>query len=122
MTLQGVVQRPDGLFDVVVDGRVVAGAVGTNREAWRAYDRATGDVVSPSEKRADFAFQRSLDVKVKEPVTRRPPMTVAQIEAGRSPKGGWTAKTLRGWGVPWPPPKGWRRKLLKGEPVARNAK
>lgn len=26
-------------------------------------------------------------------------------------KGGWTKKTLMSWGVPWPPPKHWRRDL-----------
>jgi hypothetical protein len=31
--------------------------------------------------------------------------------AGRSPAGGWTKKQLAIWGVPWPPPKGWKRKL-----------
>lgn len=33
------------------------------------------------------------------------------IEAGKSRRGGFTRKTLEGWGVPWPPPKGWRRAL-----------
>lgn len=28
-----------------------------------------------------------------------------------SPSGGWSAKQLAAWGVPWPPPKGWRREL-----------
>ena len=37
--------------------------------------------------------------------------TAAQIEAARTPAGGWTKDTLAQWGVPWPPPKGWRRKL-----------
>jgi hypothetical protein len=36
-----------------------------------------------------------------------------EIEAAKSPKGAWTAKTLRKWGVHWPPPKGWRAKLVK---------
>lgn len=34
-----------------------------------------------------------------------------EILAGLSPRGGWTRKTLAGWGVSWPPPKGWRAKL-----------
>ena len=25
--------------------------------------------------------------------------------------------TLASWGVPWPPPKGWRRALENGEPI-----
>ena len=35
----------------------------------------------------------------------------AQIEAARTPKGGWNATTLAGWGIPWPPPGGWKKKL-----------
>ena len=38
-------------------------------------------------------------------------LTESQIEAGRSLKGGWTRKQLAQWGVPWPPPKGWRKRL-----------
>lgn len=26
---------------------------------------------------------------------------------------GWSAKTLATWGVPWPPPAGWRNELQK---------
>jgi hypothetical protein len=42
-------------------------------------------------------------------------LTMAEIEAGRSPSGGWSAATLASWGVPWPPPKGWLRRLLKDD-------
>lgn len=34
-----------------------------------------------------------------------------EIEARKSPRGAWTAKTLAEWGVPWPPPHGWRAEL-----------
>ena len=34
------------------------------------------------------------------------------IRAAMSPKGGWKRATLEKWGVPWPPPKGWRDKLV----------
>lgn len=37
----------------------------------------------------------------------------AEIIAAMSPKGGWKASTLAQWGVAWPPPKGWRRKLVE---------
>lgn len=50
----------------------------------------------------------------------RPRITDADIEAGRSPKGGWTKKTLAGWGVPWPPPSGWRKSLTKGSTAPRS--
>ena len=42
-------------------------------------------------------------------------LTAEEIEAGRSPSGGWSAATLASWGIPWPPPKGWRQRLLKDE-------
>jgi hypothetical protein len=42
-------------------------------------------------------------------------LTLEEIEAGRSPRGGWTRATLAGWGVPWPPPKGWQQRLLEGD-------
>jgi hypothetical protein len=35
-----------------------------------------------------------------------------QVEAARTPAGGWTRAQLAEWGVSWPPPKGWRRRLL----------
>ena len=37
--------------------------------------------------------------------------TPEQIEAARTPKGGWTRAQLAEWGVSWPPSKGWRAKL-----------
>jgi hypothetical protein len=40
-------------------------------------------------------------------------LTAADIERGKSPKGGWTREILAGWGVSWPPPKGWKDQLLK---------
>lgn len=47
----------------------------------------------------------------REPDMLAPKLTIEEIEAARSPKGGWTRKTLEGWGVPWPPPKGWKEAL-----------
>lgn len=37
------------------------------------------------------------------------------IEAGRTAKGGFSRAQLAAWGVPWPPPKGWKQDLLAGE-------
>lgn len=34
-----------------------------------------------------------------------------EIEAARTENGGWTRAQLAKWGVPWPPPKGWKKKL-----------
>lgn len=39
-------------------------------------------------------------------------LTESDIDSRRSPQGGWTRATLAEWGVPWPPPKGWRKALL----------
>lgn len=36
-----------------------------------------------------------------------------EIEAQRTAKGGWTRDTLEAWGVPWPPPPGWKRAILE---------
>ncbi|MEK6281885.1 MAG: hypothetical protein AABN95_16145 [Acidobacteriota bacterium] len=38
-------------------------------------------------------------------------LTDADIEKGKSARGGFTRKQLARWGVPWPPPKGWRKRL-----------
>lgn len=40
-------------------------------------------------------------------------ITEGEVEAERTAKGGWTRETLAGWGVPWPPPSGWRRAILE---------
>ena len=39
-------------------------------------------------------------------------MTKDEIMARRTNNGGWTRETLAEWGVPWPPPKGWKRALI----------
>lgn len=48
-------------------------------------------------------------------------LTNAEIEAAMTPKGGWTRETLAAWGVPWPPPKGWRKRLTLGPPEGTQA-
>lgn len=35
-----------------------------------------------------------------------------EIEAAKSPNGGWTRETLARWNVPWPPPKGWKEQII----------
>jgi hypothetical protein len=37
-----------------------------------------------------------------------------ETERGKSVAGGWKRKTLKSWGVSWPPRKGWRDRLAKG--------
>lgn len=41
--------------------------------------------------------------------------TAEEIEAGRSPAGGFTKAQLAKWGVPWPPPSGWKEALIAGQ-------
>jgi hypothetical protein len=43
----------------------------------------------------------------------------AEIEAARTKRGGWTKDQLAEWGVPWPPPKGWRKSLIAASMVIR---
>lgn len=40
------------------------------------------------------------------------PITHHQIEAFKTERGGWTKDQLAEWGVPWPPPKGWKAKIV----------
>jgi hypothetical protein len=44
-----------------------------------------------------------------------PRVSREEIEAGRSAAGGFTREQLAQWGVPWPPPAGWLRALLREE-------
>jgi hypothetical protein len=46
-----------------------------------------------------------------------PRVSREEIEACRTPAGGYsfTRERLASWGVPWPPPAGWRRALLRDE-------
>jgi hypothetical protein len=39
--------------------------------------------------------------------------TKDEIEAAKTPRGGWTREQLAKWGVPWPPPHGWKAALEK---------
>jgi hypothetical protein len=41
-------------------------------------------------------------------------ITREEIEAKRTPAGGFTRQSLAEFGVPWPPPKGWMRGLIRG--------
>lgn len=42
----------------------------------------------------------------------RTPISNEDIEASRTPAGGWKKATLAEWGVPWPAPKGWRKTIV----------
>lgn len=47
---------------------------------------------------------------------------VAEIDAAKTPRGGWTREQLAKWDVPWPPPKGWKHALTKGLPIPQRKK
>lgn len=47
--------------------------------------------------------------------------TAAEIEAAKTPRGGWTRAQLAEWGVPWPPPRGWKKRLLHEALIAGQA-
>ena len=49
------------------------------------------------------------------------PITEADIDASRTPKGGWDAKTLEDWGVDYPPSKGWIKRLVASGAPANSA-
>lgn len=53
---------------------------------------------------------------VEPPAAQVAPVSTAEIMAARTPKGSWTRATLARWGVAWPPPQGWKERLLKGLP------
>ncbi|MCX5401329.1 hypothetical protein [Streptomyces sp. NBC_00102] len=42
-----------------------------------------------------------------------------EVEAARTPAGGWKRDQLAAWGVPWHPPKGWKDELAKRWKAAR---
>lgn len=45
--------------------------------------------------------------------------TPEEIEAARTPAGGWKRSQLAAWGVPWPPPRGWKQQLTARSRSAR---
>ena len=47
-----------------------------------------------------------------------PTPTAEEIAQARTKRGGWTRAQLAQWGVPWPPPKGWKKRLERGEDFA----
>lgn len=42
--------------------------------------------------------------------------TPREIDDARTESGGWTREQLERWGIPWPPPKGWRKRLMAEQP------
>jgi hypothetical protein len=81
----------------VCKGRYIAAAI-----AIRQQDRAA---------RRTPEQQAQLDAVL----ARLPRISREEVEAGRSPAGGFTRAQLAAWQVPWPPPAGWLRTLLGEE-------
>jgi len=46
-------------------------------------------------------------------------VSLEEVMAHQTPAGGWKKKQLALWGVPWPPPKGWKTKLTGGAKEVR---
>lgn len=47
--------------------------------------------------------------------------TLEEIEAARTPGGGWTREQLAAWGVEWPPHPGWKAGLVALDEMKRAA-
>jgi hypothetical protein len=73
---------------------------------------------------ADAEHRRRLRRRALQTAARNTPPDAAPIGGGylpspdvidraRSAAGGWTRPTLAAWGVPWPPPPGWRAELQR---------
>jgi ribonuclease HI len=58
-------------------------------------------------------FFASLRAEVHAPTLAPTLPSPEELEAPRSPTGGYTKATLAEWGIPWPAPKGWRQDLLR---------
>lgn len=43
----------------------------------------------------------------------RRPISDEEIEGSKTARGAWVKSTVRSWGVPWPPPKGWLAAIKK---------
>lgn len=53
-----VEQKKGGKWVVRKDGLIIS-EHDTNADAWRAADRMNNDIISPSEKKAEFIFNKS---------------------------------------------------------------
>jgi hypothetical protein len=46
-----------------------------------------------------------------------PIIPLEDIMSKHTPRGGWTRADLARWGVPWPPPRGWKAMLTGNAPT-----
>ncbi|MFF8830810.1 hypothetical protein [Streptomyces sp. NPDC015131] len=76
---------------------------------------------------ADFGadYEAVIDELIKAPVPQLYMTLVrvspGKVEAARTPVGSWKRDQLAVWGVPWPPPKGWKDELAERWKGARPA-
>ncbi|WP_345227316.1 endonuclease domain-containing protein [Hymenobacter koreensis] len=81
-----------------------------NREA-----RIAAGIARQAEKKAKRAAKLKANPKPRfvKPYGTLTTLTKTQVEAGRTENGGFTREQLASWGVPWPPPKGWKKRLTE---------
>jgi hypothetical protein len=64
------------------------------------------------EKRARAAERKWMMRLRAEPVEKPKRPSPDEIERAKTPNGGWTRDQLAQWGVMWPPPSGWKKRLI----------
>lgn len=62
----------------------------------------------------ELVWSEAVAAHTGKPVLIFAPLAVASQHIREA--GGWTRETLEGWGVAWPPQKGWKDKLIGGAP------
>lgn len=85
---------------------------------WVATSPAEREAFTASQERAAQPEETEVPRPGRDWTPIEPVPTAEQIVASMTPRGAWTRDTLRGWGVPWPPPRGWRSRL---ERLSRDA-
>jgi hypothetical protein len=45
-------------------------------------------------------------------VVKAKPMSIAELDAARTPDGFWTRDQIEAWGLGWPPAPGWKARLI----------
>lgn len=84
----------------------------------RTIFRNTGCESSAAERTADAIL--AMEPLEPSPNGESPALSREAIMAARTPAGGWTKKTLAGWGISWPPEKGWIERLTGETPPDPN--
>ena len=76
----------------------------------RSENTITSTILSPAKKSAAAILAPGSDWSL--PPISRTPISEDEIDNAATTNGGYTRKTLAGWGIPWPPMSGWRSVLL----------